>query len=680
MILLYAILFLAFFQLLTDLVEATYAFGLLMTGIPVEIASILLLLSPVLLLVFPRRVPRRFLVISAGLVLVCRAGSVVLDTRGQMLLSGVGTGLFLLFLPVLVWHYGQKKDKTAGISLAAGLALAVLLSILLRALYSGNDITGYGIYRSIGWGLALLACVLMPGWARSLGVALRTPILGAVEPEALAGAAHSRGWRTTGLCLGLASALVLLYFAFTSPTVIARWSGGFYTGITALAAGSLALFLALWSGLPGLRRALTPKVVFAWNLAFAAALGLALYYYQVPFPKDSMLYPFYEPAAGPLAGAALGLALLLYPVILVDFGLWVRALIDEAPSIRRLAGGFSLAALFMLLMIFAQVFTTVYDYIPVVGPWFRDRFWLVFLAAGIGLSLPVLLLRSSGKAGLNSADLNPNRRAGFQPATDAISGIRPFPVAVAALVLAAAAILAVLLTSAKPAAAPDKTSLRILTYNLQQGYSANGIKNFTRQLEVLRRANADIIGLQETDTARAAGGNSDAVRYFADQLELYSYYGPTSVTGTFGIALLSRYPILNPRTFFMYSAGEQTAAIQAQVVVGGKTFNLLVTHLGNGGPLIQQNEVLENLAGKENIIAVGDFNFTPDTDQYRLTTGVLADAWLAGADQRLDPPGQDLTNRIDHILLSPGTQVTTAEYLGPGPSDHPAMVVDIYWK
>ena len=46
-------------------------------------------------------------------------------------------------------------------------------------------------------------------------------------------------------------------------------------------------------------------------------------------------------------------------------------------------------------MIFAQVFTTVYDYIPVVGPLFRDKFWLVFLAAGLVLALPTLLVRKT---------------------------------------------------------------------------------------------------------------------------------------------------------------------------------------------------------------------------------------------------------------------------------------------
>ena len=69
-----------------------------------------------------------------------------------------------------------------------------------------------------------------------------------------------------------------------------------------------------------------------------------------------------------------------------------------------------------------------------------------------------------------------------------------------------------------------------------------------------------------------------AVRLFADALNMYSYYGPSTVTGTFGISLLSKYPIESPRTFFMHSAGEQTATIHARITAAGRTYNVFVTH------------------------------------------------------------------------------------------------------
>jgi endonuclease/exonuclease/phosphatase family metal-dependent hydrolase len=115
-------------------------------------------------------------------------------------------------------------------------------------------------------------------------------------------------------------------------------------------------------------------------------------------------------------------------------------------------------------------------------------------------------------------------------------------------------------------------------------------------------------------------------------------------------------------------------------VVGGKTFNVFVTHLGNGGPIVQQEAVLKETAGKENVILVGDFNFRPDTESYDLTRGQLDDAWLLRWPSGADDQGLDPAERIDHVFVSPGTQVAEAEYILSPASDHPAEIVEIEWK
>jgi len=92
-ILLYATLFLFFFQLLADFVEGVYAFGLLGTSIPAEMASLLLLFSPLLLLAFRKPVPRWMLLSLGEGVLASRVIEALLDTRGRMLVSGVAVGL-----------------------------------------------------------------------------------------------------------------------------------------------------------------------------------------------------------------------------------------------------------------------------------------------------------------------------------------------------------------------------------------------------------------------------------------------------------------------------------------------------------------------------------------------------------------------------------------------------------
>jgi len=56
---------------------------------------------------------------------------------------------------------------------------------------------------------------------------------------------------------------------------------------------------------------------------------------------------------------------------------------------------------------------------------------------------------------------------------------------------------------------------------------------------LIRQVSPDLLALQESDTARISLNNNDTVRYYASQLAIISYYGPTTVTGTFGTAILS---------------------------------------------------------------------------------------------------------------------------------------------
>lgn len=223
------------------------------------------------------------------------------------------------------------------------------------------------------------------------------------------------------------------------------------------------------------------------------------------------------------------------------------------------------------------------------------------------------------------------------------------------------------------------SSLRVMTYNIQQGFSEDGVFNPDGQLDLIREWDPEVIGLQESGTNRISGGNNDLVRYYGEQLGMYTYYGPKVVTGTFGIALLSRYPMHNPQTFYMYSEGEQTAAINASLEVGGQTLQVFVTHLGNEGPMIQQKQFLSEVKGSEYMIALGDFNFQPSSEQYVMTTSHLRDAWEEGKSESTGKADKFPENRIDHVFLSEEFRVDRATYLRSPQSDHPALVVDVSW-
>ena len=164
-----------------------------------------------------------------------------------------------------------------------------------------------------------------------------------------------------------------------------------------------------------------------------------------------------EPIAPVWASVAIIFTCVLFPVILLDISLYSAELIARRPSLRSLGGGFTLAGLFLLLMIFAQVFTTVYDYIPVVGPLFRDRFWLVLTVLGIVMSLPGLLVSSRPES--NTARLSKSSAGAI-----AMFGVM--------------AVFFALRPTSAPVGASAERTLRVLTYNIQQGYNADGQLNY----------------------------------------------------------------------------------------------------------------------------------------------------------------------------------------------------------
>jgi len=637
---LFSILFLFFLQSLSDFIEAIYAFGLLVTAFTIEVASIILLFTPLLLLVFRKAPSRSFLLILSFVAIAARLLEPMLSPGGKLVACGISVGAFMMLFPALL----QRRANLRGWQIASGLVIALSLSIFFRTANSSLDVSKSGIFQVISWLLGILAGILL--WRMDL-----------LSTRDVSSNRAASGGRITGLSIGLASVILLIYFAFASPAVIARWTGFSYPVII-ITLVTVFTILGILLGSERFSAWLTQRVILVWNILFILALVLTILSHQIPFPSNPDPYPLVPPATSPWATVFLFLMLICSPILFINFMLFARQISLEKPSLPQMGRSFAAAALFFLIMVFFHVFTTIYDYAPVIGPFFRDRFWFVYLLAGLGMGLPLLLLRKEL----------------FPPAKPDVA--IPFtPLALGTLSLLS--VIALYFTAARPIAPQGSTPLKIMTYNIQQGFDVEGNRDLEGQLAVIREVNPDILGLQESDTARVANGNVDAVRYFADNLNMYSYYGPRTTTGTFGIALLSKYPIQNPTTFFMYSPAEQTATIHAEIVQEDRTYQIFVTHLGNGGPIFQLEDMLTRVQGLENVIAMGDFNFRPPTDQYSLMTRTLTDSWLLKWPGGKETPGISSEARIDHIFVSPELTILESEYgLSPA-SDHPYMYIVI---
>ena len=113
--------------------------------------------------------------------------------------------------------------------------------------------------------------------------------------------------RIVGLCIGLASVILMLYFGFMSPTVIARWTGYSYAATIAVLGVTLTIFAFLmstrpWSG--DHSPFWSARVIKVWNALFIAMLVLTILPHQIGFPANSNAYPIDAPMVSPWAVSA----------------------------------------------------------------------------------------------------------------------------------------------------------------------------------------------------------------------------------------------------------------------------------------------------------------------------------------------------------------------------------------
>ncbi|MFW9965973.1 MAG: endonuclease/exonuclease/phosphatase family protein [Candidatus Thorarchaeota archaeon] len=663
-----SIMLLFFLQLFSDYVESTYILLLMTLSLNQNTLALLFMFSPVLFLFFRKNIPEKLLAITGGIMIACRVIEPLFETTPRMIISGLGVGCFLILFPaILLTRSPEGKDQRALI-LGKGLSLAIAASVLLRTLNYTIDLSTYSWGQAIGWILAAIGIFMLIGFAQVLQNRTRRE-RSSISEEVQKTQKPIRKRRLTGITFGLTSILFFVSFAFSSPVVISRWTESNYIAVVTGVALMTTIFALIMLYQPQYITRLNKQVIWIWNLLFVVLFVTTVLVNQIPFPDVSNAYPIEAPPTTLIQQIPLYLMIIAFPIILIDFILLSHQLtrLELIPTSRAVGVSFTLGGgMLMLLLLFTLILTSVWGFVPVIGTMLRDLFWFIWLIAGIVLLAAILFAKDT-----LPALAKPSKLTRFETIIAGLAVIMLLGTLAGAVVFEA--------TPAAPSGEP--TSVRILTYNLQQGVSDAQIKNYDGQLELIRDIDADIIGLQETSKI---AGNSDVVRYIANKLNLYSYFGPKGVTGTTGVALLSKYPIENPRTIYHYSENvdqKQTATIEAEIRIGSRTFTVYVTHTygRTSAKVILQNDILTEASGKSNVIFMGDFNFRPNSEPYNITTAVLDDSWWVRWPTGVNNQGENNTRRIDLIFVSPGTSVTDCEYIADPQSNHPAYWADIQW-
>ncbi len=206
---------------------------------------------------------------------------------------------------------------------------------------------------------------------------------------------------------------------------------------------------------------------------------------------------------------------------------------------------------------------------------------------------------------------------------------------------------------------PDggQKSLRLMTYNVKHGERL-GLEAVA---DVIKRQAPDLVGLQEVDVEAGRSGGVDQAHRLGQLTGMTSLFRTAfsfADGGSYGVALLSRYPVLTSDRVLLPSSGEQRVLATVDVELGpGKILKVGITHLDlvQASRTLQVAEVKRVLSAVPRSILFGDMNASPDEAAIVELSGFMQDAW-ARADSG---PGNtipvDVPNRrIDYIFLGSG--------------------------
>jgi len=251
----------------------------------------------------------------------------------------------------------------------------------------------------------------------------------------------------------------------------------------------------------------------------------------------------------------------------------------------------------------------------------------------------------------------------------------------------------------------DPNSIRIINYNIQAGIGNDGNYDIRRTAEVIRKSGADIVGLTEVDVNFSDRSNfDDQVEILADELGMYSFYGPIydmdpleegQPRRKYGMAILSKYPITEAVNYEITRLSTQDENPEprpmpgfpgAKIDVDGKVFSFYVTHLDyRGDPMVREMQVDDTLnifsEVAEPKILVGDFNALPGAPEIAPMFEYLNDSWeLTGVGDGYTFPVNNPSKRIDYILVNDGIEVVKTRVIDTEASDHFPVVTDIKLK
>ncbi|MBN1299504.1 MAG: endonuclease/exonuclease/phosphatase family protein [Actinobacteria bacterium] len=227
-----------------------------------------------------------------------------------------------------------------------------------------------------------------------------------------------------------------------------------------------------------------------------------------------------------------------------------------------------------------------------------------------------------------------------------------------------------------------KDFIRLVHYNIHQGFNIDGYQDLESIARVIEKEKADIVCLNEVSRGWVINGSADVYLWLADRLEMnYHLFMPASDL-IWGNAILSKYPINLIKSGFLprLDAPLRRSFIYANVNTGDaqiENINVLSTHLHHiaGDSVKRQAQVkalLEQWEGFGRTAICGDFNATTGDKEIEMLhdAGLIDSAVSLGKQNELTWVHYEPYGRIDYIWVTPDIEISDYNVAYSTASDH----------
>jgi len=232
----------------------------------------------------------------------------------------------------------------------------------------------------------------------------------------------------------------------------------------------------------------------------------------------------------------------------------------------------------------------------------------------------------------------------------------------------------------------DGFPVRVMTYNLHNGFNPDGYLGMEALAEVIEENHPDIVILQEISRGWVISGRLDMLTWLSQRLDMPYIFGRTA-DPLWGNAILSRYPVveyvnheLPPRDLFILR-GFTVALVD---IGGGEQLQVIATHFHHidEDTEIRQEQapvILDVWDGASTTVILGDLNADPDSVEMAMfrEAGLVDAAASVSSSPANTYDSEGQYRRIDYIWVSPDLTVEAVFVPATTASDHLPVIADI---